>query len=320
MPKNSILRYNNIFNTFKKKGPSTPFLLFIGEEDYLKKVGVMRIEEYLGVKRHSFFADDTTVNDISKEILNTGLFISKKLIVIYEFEKLRQKDDIFRIHPPQGTYIVLWISSTLNKKKTMELVKRYENLKHLKVYEFSSLDEAGFKLWVKSRLEKNGKKADDKILKYLFKRLPQNLQLADIELNKLFLYMGDDVYLDMHHLDILSYNIESALQNVLFDIMGYEKFNLKKIMETILDRKTNEVIYEMQTHYVRIIDAHLDTFFSDKYRAKWRIKPYKKNKMLHTLKDASYILSRLLRIEYATKTSLHNEKIVKNYLIFSLLP
>ena len=320
MAKNSISHYNHLFNTLRTKGPSTPFLLFWGDEDYLKRVAIQRIEKFLDGERISFFGNDTTKEEIAQVASNQGLFRPKRVIVIYEFEKLKQKDEVFKMRPSPGTYIILIISSSYDKKKTKDLLKKYKNLKHLTVYEFSTLDFNGFKVWVKSRLQKNNKEADDKTFNALIKRLPQNLTLADIELRKLFLYMGEDHFLDMHHLEVLSYESWSSLQGILLDIMGYEKFNLSKIAKSMSDKRSNQLIYEIEAHFARIIDANLNTFFSDRYRSSWRISPYKRHKMLHTTKDAAKVLSRLLKIEYATKTSLRNEQIIKNYILLSLLP
>ncbi len=315
-----ISHYNQLFNNLKANGPVSPIVLLVGEEDYLKKVAISRIEEFLGVKRIVFFGKDTTVDEILGTVTNTGLFAAKRLIVIYEFEKLKQKDDLLRMRIPDGTYIALVISSSYDKRKLKNLLGKYRNLKHIDIYEFSSLDYKGFTIWVKSRLKRNNKEADDRILELLVKKLPQDLSHADMELKKLFLYMDDDRFLDKHHLSILSYVSEYPLQNTLFDVMGYEKFNTKKIKKAMLNRKTNEIVYEMETHFARIIDAALGTFFSDRYRSEWRIRPYKKHKMLHTLKDASIVMKRLIEIEYATKTNLRDEKITKNLIILSLLP
>ncbi len=316
----NILRYNEIFKRLKSHGPDTGFVLLYGEEDYLKKVAISRIEEFLKTKRIVFFGREVTFEDIQKAAVNTGLFVNKKLIVIYEFEKFKQKDDVLRMKIPQETYMILVISSDYEKRKIKDLLNKYVKLKNLTVYEFSPLDLKGFMIWVKSRLKRNHKEADDKIFETLIKRLPLNLTKADMELRKLFLYMGDDRYLDVHHLTILSHETEDPLQNALLNIMGYEKFHLNEVHRAISMKKSGEIFYETETHFARIIDARLGTFFSDRYRTDWRLRPYKRHKMLHTVKDASLVLKRLIGIEEASKTYIHDEKILKNLVILSLIP
>ncbi len=315
-----IVKYNKLFKTLEEKGPATSVLLLYGEEDYLKKVTIEKIEKFLNTKRIVFFGQETPEDHIRAELLSSGLFQSKKLIVVYEFERLKDREKLFSLPLNSGTFLICIVSSHCDKKKQKDIIQKARKYKHVQIIEFKPLDEMGFRAWIKSRFKKRNIHIDDSLLLFLQKLLPQNLTQAAKELEKLFLFMGEDTILQKEHLAILSGQKAHSLSSVLIEHMGFEKKYIRHIFASIDTMKTNEALYETETHIARIHDVHLGTFFSDKYRNKWKLSPYKKNKMIHTLKDASVMMRRLLEIEYTTKTSLHNERITKALIILSLLP
>ena len=316
----TIQTYNKLFRTLEEKGAEKNLLLLYGEEDYLKKVTLLKLESFLNTKRIVFFGQDSSFEDIVSEVMNTGLFQSQKLVVVYEFERLKEREKLLSVKLSGNTYLVCIISSSCDKKKQKNILQKAKKYRHIQILEFKPLDAMGFRTWVKSRFKKRNIHIDETTFAILLKYLPYNLTQAEKELEKLFLYMGDENLLRPEHLRVLSRTDEGSLSSLLIEHMGFEKKNIAHIYNFIESLRVNELLYELETHVARIQDTHLGTFFSDRYRNKWRFTPYKKNKMLHTLKDAGVLEQRLLNIEYATKTSLHNEKIAKALIILSLLP
>ncbi len=316
----TIQKYNTLFKNLGEKGPDKNILLLYGEEDYLKKVAISRVESYSGTKRVSFFGRDTDTETVISELMNTGLFQNNKLVVVYEFCRLKNREKLLTLSLSQGTYLLCVLSSSCDKKKQRNILQKVKKLKGVQTIEFNTLDLNGFKAWVKQRFKRREVLFDEKDFEILIKNLPQNLTQAEKELEKLFLFMGEEKVFSIEYLPILSRVSNLSLSTTLQESMGYEKKHLKKLYMSIMTAKPNETLYEMETHFARIIDARLDTFFSDRYRSKWKIIPYKRHKMLHTLKDAAIVLNRLLDIELATKTSLHNEKITKGLILLSMLP
>ncbi len=315
----TIQTYNKLFKTLEERGPEKNILLLYGEEDYLKKVTVERLEKFLNTKRVTFFGQDASQDDISRELMNTGLFQSQKLVVVYEFERLKNWNNLFSLKPPKNSYLICIISSSSDKRKLRNILQNAKKHKGVQILEFKPLDVMGFRAWVKNRFKKHNIHIDETYLSLLVKHLPSNLLQAEKELEKLFLYIEED-YPNIEHLKVLSGTKERSLSTILLENMGYEKKNLASILNVIEPMRTNEILYELETHMARIQDVHLGTYFSDRYRNKWRLSPYKKSRMLHTLKDAAIMEHRLLNIEYTSKTSLHNEKITKVLIVLSLLP
>lgn len=223
MPANADF-YKSLLLKFSNRENLKKVYVFWGKEEYLMDVAVERICTTLSAQK---VIVDGSSKDLVEEItsnLQGGLFqVEKVLVVKYveKPEKVLKFLDLFL--KTEGHFIIIF-----RDWKPQQLPKGVET-----VY-FDSLDDGSFRIWLKDKIEKVGRKMSEQKMEYLAKRMPRDLRTALNELKKL---------------ELISYG-QHEIKNGDFDVISdYQDFYVSEVLESILNSEESAPL-----KFLRVLD------------------------------------------------------------------
>ncbi len=312
--------YGLLFRKYKEKGPDAPFTIIYGPENYLKKVAVDRLTTFLDNNKTVFFGRDANTDDILASLSAGGLFVKKKLVVIYNFEKLKQKERIFSQHITDGVFVAGLISEDAKFSTISSLKKKFGSDKNIIFLEFNAFDETSFQAWVKNRLNTAKIRYDEQTFKQLIKKLPRDTTQAVSELEKLFTYAGEEKLLEPEHIAIIFGRETESVVKTLSAMKGNEQMTISRIFKVMEETMPNNLLYETETYFLNVLSKINEMVIKPSYVPSY-LKPYYNTADKYfTEKDIAIILKRLAHIEYILKTGISNATLIKDRIILSLLP
>ena len=172
-----------------------PVFLFIGSERYLKQSALDKLKASLAafpkeeIDLKVFYGSETAASQIIDHARGPGLFSSKKLIVIKEFNKL-QKEGRSRLaeyvkNPAKSAYLVIDIDDDEIPKELAPLAK------HFKAMAFKSPASGELSSWITRYLASRGKKIELGAVELLKEYQGSDLEALSRELDKLVSFVGE---------------------------------------------------------------------------------------------------------------------------------
>ena len=237
-----------------KNNDVSPVYLFIGEEDYFKEEAINNIVSRILTKETVQFnydvlrAEDVSAEEVYKLAVSVPMLADKRVILIKNFEKLKNTEIIEKYvdNPSQST--VLIFDSGKNSLKS----DFFKKLKNRSFYaEFKPLYDNQIKDWIKIYIESKGKKLDIADVSFLYECVGGDLRSIINEIEKICIYSGDEINISRD--TILKVIGISRDYNVfeLRDAVGDKNISRSiQIVNKMIDSGENEVgIVVMLTKY-----------------------------------------------------------------------
>ncbi len=217
------IKFELFFDMLKKQKPANVYF-FLAEEVYFKNKAVEFIKKKLMKNDFSisfnythFYGANSDVRDIINTANTLPVFSDKRLIVVDEFEKLKNIEKLNDYLSDAASFTCI-IFNSIERKLPAKLKIKKDNI----VVKFYALEGYKLKNWVINKLKIYNKnitsKASDKLIEYTDNSL---VELSN-ELEKLVLFIGD--------------NKEITEQDVMYITGDTKNYNVFTLSEVILSR------------------------------------------------------------------------------------
>ena len=242
-----------------ERGQISPFYLFEGEEDYLKKEALENLKLKLISNNKDF--DFQRINAAfysGREILELACqlpFDNKwQIVVVEDAEKLDSKDEeIIRDYlkkPVNSTCMVLMGKKFNPQSRFYKFFKKED-----KLVLFYSLREREALNWIKDKAKKEGKSITDEAAIELYKRVGGNIFLLQSEVDKLVSFSYPQNFIEKSHVTQLA---GEYVQENIFDFLQAFKQKNSSLALHLLNRfflqgKEPLIINNMLSREVRIL-------------------------------------------------------------------
>lgn len=321
------LIYKNFLDDLKTKG-SQPIYLFYGEEEYLIN--------YLTEKIKEIFKSQDSIFEFNLDILNREysceeivdkantmpVLASKRLIVVLDKnifkseERSNNSRDNLEVlldyikNPNDKTCLVFTFSGNIDKRSKVynEITKKGT------VIECKQLKGSQLIKWIKKRCEKNGKEIENQAAYYLSSIIGSNLSIIDLELKKIFSYLGDREEINIQ--DVKAVCSRTLLNNIFELVDSLAEQNHEKAVNYFRDmiltgEPPAKILYMIIRQYRLILRVKI--LQSEGYKLNHIIKyldlqPFVAKKLLkqsafYEIDEIRMCLKQLLDLDVKLKTS-----------------
>ncbi len=243
-----------------KKGKIHPFYLFEGEENYLKKRALHKLrKKILPSQNQNFnFQPLNATQHTGQQILEAAYqlpFNSRwQLVIVEEAENLSLKDKekiLDYLKNPLDTTCIVFVGE---KFDTGEKFYRFFKQKN-KVVSFNPLSEKEAAVWIRRKIEKEGKTITDEAIFQLYERTGGDVSLIQNEIDKLISFTHPKT--SIQESDILKLSGEVTQKNIFDFIQAFRQKDLSStlhILHTlILTGKEPLAIHAMLAREIRIL-------------------------------------------------------------------
>ncbi len=216
--------YKSLLTKLSKRENLKKVYVFWGKEEYLMDVAVERICTVLSAQK--VIVDGSSKNLVEEITSNLqgGLFHVEKVLVVKYVEKPEKVLKFIDLFLKTGGHFII----ILRDWKPQQLPKGVET-----IY-FDSLDDGSFRIWLRDKIDKMGKKISEQKFEYLAKRLPRDLKIALNELKKL---------------ELISYG-QKEIKNGDFEVISdYQDFYVSEVLESILNYEESAPL-----KFMRVLD------------------------------------------------------------------
>lgn len=162
-----------------------------------------------------FNADENTVDEIVQELNSPGFFSEQRVILVNNAEKLTkgavEKLEPYFTQPSLSTYLVLScnsLSSATTFYKKVEKAGIILEIPEEKPWE----KEKSMQAWAREQTALQNKQMDLQASQFLIKQIGTDTSLLQQELDKLVIYVGDKISIDMH--DVAAICVSIPLETV----------------------------------------------------------------------------------------------------------
>jgi DNA polymerase-3 subunit delta len=324
---------SQIINDLKKNKLLPVYFLF-GEDSFSIDSAIALIENYLkplidsDFDRETFYGEDKNLNGILDFAAAFPFGSGKKLIIIKDFEKIKDKKPLtaFINSPPEFLVMII----TLNGSITNFESEPYKTLTN-KNFMFEAKELKGKYLitWLKDYSRAKGKNLNSENAQFLVDIVGEDRSMLEAQLEKIFVYLGEVKEITIESIQSLStslkeYNIFS-LQNA---IGKKNKSDSVKIINNMLDNGINltYIIYMLTRYFsglsrikelnekkvhiqaaAKIVGANY--YYNDYLNARSR----------YSDKDLYKAAQALLKADLSIKTSIADDKTVVTIMLAEIM-
>lgn len=251
----SIPEIEQATKTFSKD-KFLPVYLFFGEDEYTIELTAKQLEKAImpfitsDFDKEVLYGDDRSAVEIAGLASSFPFGSEKKIIIVKEFDKLRDKKNLtnYLKSPALFTTLILLGSSDTSVTDT----EPYKTLaEYGYIFEARELKGARLVDWVRNQAEKNGKTISAENAFLMIDISGEKKDILEAQLEKIFIYLGDKKEIDHDAITSLSaklkeYNIFD-LQNAIGKRQGAQAL---KVAFNLLDNGTDIIlIIGMLTKY-----------------------------------------------------------------------
>lgn len=242
------------------KNNPLPVYYFYGEDSFLIQEAVKKIEEkvkpYLVSEfdREVLYGSNVKLVDVLDSASAFPFSSQKKLIILKEFEKIKDKKSLLNyIKSPADFTILILIHDGEIRDFSSELNRTL--LSNNFIYSAKELKGKYLVTWIVDYCTSNGKNINEENAQALIDIVGENKSLIDGQLEKIFTFVGNKNVIELE--DILSISSQLREYNIfdLEDALGKkDKDNSFKIAFNLLEQGKGQVyIISMLTRYFTIL-------------------------------------------------------------------
>ena len=213
-----------------------PVILIYGKEDFLKKQFISKVKEKISLQ--IVWGDELSLTQIKEYFASSSLFGEGNSLAIIDFDSLVSKlkkeeikdflSFISKIHIPDRLFLI----SSNDKLPAKEPYKSIKTLGDLVIS--PQLTPKAFALSIKKKIEREGKKIEEKELKSIVSKLKNDLWLAKNEVEKLILFTYDEEEIKSEHIEqVVIPKNEDNVFLFLDKFFGKDKTVLKTLRELV---------------------------------------------------------------------------------------
>lgn len=279
---------------------------FLGNKDFIKKEVDKLLNDYTSeqISTYDLNNNEISFNDILLDI-NTYSLFDKKIVLIYNFDKLDNMDLLISYleNPGDNTLVLISYKELDKRKKISKVIKGKTKVKELFNYDINT--------YIKNNLDDY--KMDFMTINLLISYTSSNINRIDNELDKLKMYKLDDKVITEDDIKKL---VKRSYDSTIFSLIDYiNNKDLNKIIKTYNELKMEgedalQIMYTIANHYrllfqiKNIMDEKSDNEIISIYGMHpYRLKKLKEQAYLITNDEILHILKSLGDIDISIKTT-----------------
>ena len=318
-----------------KNGRLLPVYLFFGEDTYTidncLKLLEEKISPFIGsdFDKETFYGEDKNMLDIVNFASSFPFGSEKKLVIIKEFEKIRDKKNLthYLDSPPDFSFLVMINGGTISNPDSEPFKKLAE-----KGYIFEAKELKGNNLidWLLGFAEFNGKILTHENAQFLVDLVGENRTMLEAQLEKIMVFLGDTKEITV---DVIR-SLSTALKEyTIFDLQNAlskkSKEDSLKIALSLLEKGSEPVfIIHMLTRYftgLTRVNELKEKNLSDQAAARivgthpYYYKDYLRARTVYSDGDLYKIAAALLKADMSVKTTTTDDKSIISLLIAEIL-
>lgn len=243
-----------------ERGNISPFYLFEGEENYLKREALGKLkdkiiaDQYKDFNFHLINITQSTGREIVESAHQLPFNNKWQLIVVQEVENLKLDDEkiILRyLKNPLNLTCMVFVAEKIDARRRF-----YQFFKEKdKLVSFNPLKEKEALIWIKKRIKEEGKTISPEAALQLYHRSGGSVFLMQNEINKLICFVHPQDYIQESHIAQLCG--ENPQESIFSLTEAFRKRKLKSALQIlnklILHGKEPLLIHALLTREVRIL-------------------------------------------------------------------
>jgi len=233
-----------------------PVYFFLGEDSYSIEAGVALIEAAVtpliesDFDKETFYGEDKSLNEILNFASAFPFGSGKKLIIIKEFEKIKDKKQLTNYvnSPPDFTILVIINDGAVSNLDT----EPYKSLMQNKfLFEGKELKGESLIEWLMESVRSRGKAITSENAMLLVDIVGENREMLEAQLEKILVYLNDSREITLESIKSLSAALKEYTIFDLQNALGKKnKAGALKIAYNMLDKgKEPTYIIHMLTRY-----------------------------------------------------------------------
>ncbi len=289
------------------------FLIY-GNEDYLIKKNLddilSKINSDDNISRYNLDID--SIETVLIDASTVSMFDDKKVIVcdnanIFTSEGKLENDENF-IRYIENSFKDVYLIFIVRNEKLDERKKIVKAIKKVStIIKCNKIENYDLNNYVYEYIKENGYKIDRKNIEIILKRSLYNLSIITNELNKLFIYKGEDKNITYEDIDkVISSNINDNIFDLTNMVVNGEKEKLISVYNNLkkLGEDPIKLIVTLSNQYRLLLEVKLmvsNGYKDDEIVSKLKEHPYRiklaKNSLV-SIEDASKKLEQLADLNY----------------------
>lgn len=318
-----------------KKNKILPIYYLCGEDSYNIDIILQNIQKKIGPLIASDF-DKETVYGENKNFLEVIDFAQafpfgseKKLIIFRQAEKPKDKKELVRYaeSPADFTILICIHEGTISNAESEPY---YTLLKNDYLFEAKELKGKHLLDWLISEVERRDKKISSENAGLMIDMVGENKQLLELQLDKIFLFLGDDYEITLEMITSLSTKLKEYSIFDLQNAIGKKNKELAlKYAYNLLDKGNDLVmIVAMLTKYftgLARVSELISTNVNEYQAARivgthpYYYKDYIEARRRYPDKDIIEAFRALLKADLTNKTTQTNQKTIAAVLIAEII-
>jgi DNA polymerase-3 subunit delta len=312
-----------------------PVYFFFGEDSYSIEAGSTMVEEAAksfvesDFDKETFYGEDKNLGEILNYASAFPFGSGKKLIILKEFEKIKDKKQLtpYIKSPPDFTILLIINNGSISNLDT----EPYKCLSEYKyIFEGKELKGENLVDWVVANVSAKGKFISSENARLLIDIVGENREMIEAQLEKIFVYLNESKEITLESVKSLStalkeYNIFD-LQNTL---SKKDKAGSLKVAYNMLDKGSEPTyLVHMLTRYftgLSRINELISKNAPDQAAARlvgthpYYYKNYISARKIYSDKDLYRIVQSLLKADLLIKTTSSDNKTIITILLSEIL-
>jgi DNA polymerase-3 subunit delta len=232
--------FRNSFDDF------IPPIIYINSNDSVGTQETIEfIQKKLDIKKINFLqiGKKIDLNEFIENVSNVPLFAETRIFLLKNIELCPQKreqklvksfigllEDILENYDINNNLnYIIFTSDYQSQKKTTAFIKKIMDVSTL-INEYSENKESDLMYWIRNYVDLNNKEINQKAISNLINLCNSEKQVIKKELDKIFLYLGDDK--------------EITIETVMFMVQEYEEKNLFNLIDNIFEKKYEKAVQQ----------------------------------------------------------------------------
>jgi DNA polymerase-3 subunit delta len=312
-----------------------PVYFFLGEDSYSIEAGSALVEEAVkpmiesDFDKETFYGEDKNLNDILNFASAFPFGSGKKLIILKEFEKIKDKKQLASyVNSPQDfTVLIIINNGTVSNLDT----EPYKSLiKNKYIFEGKELKGENLVEWLTENVKLKGKFLTSENARLLIDIVGENREMLEAQLEKIFVFLNDTKEITLDSIKSLSTSLK---EYNIFDLQNAigkkDKALTLKIAYNMLDKGAEPTyILHMLTRYFTGL-SRVNELTAKKIpdQAAARIvgthpfyyKDHVKARKIYTDSSLYRIVQSLLKADLSVKTTSSDNKTIITILISEIV-
>lgn len=233
-----------------------PVYFFLGEDSYSIEAGSALVEETVkpmiesDFDRETFYGEDKNLSDILNFASAFPFGSGKKLIILKEFEKIKDKKQLTSyVNSPQGLTVLVIINNGTVSNLDAEPYKSLIEKKY--IFEGKELKGENLVEWLTENVKLKGKVLTSENARLLIDIVGENREMLEAQLEKIFVFLNDSKEITLDSIKSLSTSLKEYNIFDLQNAIGKKDKTLTlKVAYNMLDKGAEPTyIIHMLTRY-----------------------------------------------------------------------